>query len=101
MDLLEVRGKSTRRIRKVFILLTKDMTEGINHILSTRINAGVDPQSKFVFARTSGTPQDGCTAMRQITMDCPGLSNPSLIRTRLLRKYLATTTQVCRIVKPK
>ncbi|XP_078312171.1 uncharacterized protein LOC111134313 isoform X1 [Crassostrea virginica] len=94
MELVEVRGKSTRKLRKVFILLTPDMTAGINHLLSTRIYAGVAPNNRYVFSRSTDLPLDGCLAMRQITTDCPGLSSPDLIRTRLIRKYLATSTQI-------
>jgi hypothetical protein len=94
MDLVEVRGKSTRKLRRVFLLLTRDMTAGIQHLLTTRIHAGITPENKYVFGRTSNLPLDGCTAIREITSDCPGLANPNLIRSRTIRKYLATSTQV-------
>ena len=49
----------------------------------------------FLFLRQSDkTPLDGCTAMRKITEECPGLKEPKRIRTREMRRYLATTTQV-------
>ena len=66
IHLIEVRGKSTRGIRRVFILLTPDMVRGIEYILRTRAYAGVNPNSKYVFGRTSASPQDGCAAMRII-----------------------------------
>ena len=94
IHLIEVRGKSTRGIRRVFILLTPDMVRGIEYILRTRAYAGVNPNSKYVFGRTSASPQDGCAAMRAVSKACPGLSNPDLMRTRLLRRYLATSSQV-------
>ncbi|KAJ8317221.1 hypothetical protein KUTeg_005125, partial [Tegillarca granosa] len=94
MQLIEVRGKSTRGLRKVFVLLTLDMVQGICHLLSTRVYAGVDPSNEYVFGRTTPSPLDGCEAMRDITTNCPGLIKPELIRTRLLRKYLATTCQI-------
>lgn len=37
---------------------------------------------------------DGCTAMRMVTNECPGLQEPGRIRTREMRRYLATTAQV-------
>lgn len=92
--MVEVRGKSTRGVRKVFILFTLDMVDGIQHLLRTRIYAGVNPENQFVFGRTGTTPLDGCTAMRDVTDSCPSLIRPELIRSRLLRKYLATTSQV-------
>ena len=94
MELVEVRGKSTRGLRKVFVLFTHDMVAGISHLLATRIYAGVNPNNVYLFGRTSTSPQDGCTAMRMVTEACTGLGDKTLIRTRLLRKYLATTTQV-------
>ncbi|KAJ8315158.1 hypothetical protein KUTeg_007308 [Tegillarca granosa] len=94
MHLVEVRGKSTRGLRKVYILLTPDMVDGINFLLTSRIHAGINPENVYVFGRTTSTPQDGCTAMRMVSEACPGLSNPDLIRTRLLRKYMATTSQI-------
>lgn len=76
------------------MILTADMVKGIKHILMVRARAGVNPQNKYLFGRTTSTPQDGCEAIREVTLQCDGLLNPSLIRTRKLRKYLATTTQV-------
>ncbi|KAL5020636.1 hypothetical protein ScPMuIL_002282 [Solemya velum] len=43
MQLIEVRGKSTRGLRKVFLLLSEDMVEGIQHLLTTRAHAGIPP----------------------------------------------------------
>jgi hypothetical protein len=95
MELVEVRGKSTRGIRKVFIILTPDMVSGINYLLSRRKLVDVSNQNPFLFARRSDiTPLDGCEAMRTITNLCPKLEKPETIRSTKLRKYLATTTQV-------
>ncbi|KAH3716828.1 hypothetical protein DPMN_059557 [Dreissena polymorpha] len=41
MELLEVRGKSTRGLRKVFVILSTDMVEGLSHLLMVRAQAGV------------------------------------------------------------
>jgi hypothetical protein len=94
IQIIEARGKSTRGVRKVFIHLTPDMVNGMEYLLQTKAYAGVKSDNKYVFGRTCATPQDGCTAMREVAKACPGLSNPNLIRTRLLRRYLATSTQV-------
>ncbi|KAH3842867.1 hypothetical protein DPMN_116371 [Dreissena polymorpha] len=40
MELLEVRGKSTRGLRKVFVILSTDMVEGLSHLLMVRAQAG-------------------------------------------------------------
>ena len=96
MDLVEVRGKSTRGIRKVFILLTPDMSEAIEYLLHTRVKVGISTSNPYVFARKgqSQTPIDGCKAMRDVTEGCPGLQLQKTIRSTKLRKYPATTLQV-------
>jgi len=95
MSLVEVRGKSTRRLRKVFILLTPGMREGLAYLISNRENVDIMPNNPFVFARQNTTsPISGCEAMRKVTDECPGLVDPGSIRTRQLRKYFATTLQV-------
>jgi hypothetical protein len=97
MELLEVRGKSTRKLRQVFILLTPSMTAGIKHLLSTRIHAGVASNSKYVFSKKQmNLPLDGDAAIHQVITSCPGLNAPQLIGSRLtfIRKYLATSIQV-------
>ena len=95
MQLIEVRGKSTRKLRKVFILVTDLMQEGLEYLLRTRQKAGIHACNPYLFARISKTtPLDGCTAVREITAMCPGLDNPQTIRSRLLRKYMATNLQV-------
>lgn len=59
------------------------MTNGINHLLATRIHAGVAPTNKYAFSRTTDLPIEGCTAMRQDTSFCPGLTKkvPSNVNT--------------------
>jgi hypothetical protein len=94
MELVEVRGKSTRGLRKVFIILDKDMVEGLQYLLMVRAHSGLDPRNKFLFARTTDKPQDGCEALLIVPQACAGLIYPERIRTTKLRKYLATTTQV-------
>ena len=63
-------------------------------MIETRMYAGIPSSNEYLFARPGGTALDGCKAMRDITSKCPGLESPQLIRTRLLRKYLATTIQL-------
>ena len=95
MKVIEVRGKSTRGLRKVFVILSDSMYKGCLHLLKTRLYIGIPASNKFLFARVEiDTPLDGCEAMRVMTELCEGLEKPGLIRTRLLRKHLATTVQV-------
>lgn len=66
MTVLEVRGKSTRGIRKVYIVLTPDMCDGIEWFLKARKKLGIT--SKYLFSRKKADafPLDGCTAMRNV-----------------------------------
>ncbi|XP_064630705.1 uncharacterized protein LOC135494501 [Lineus longissimus] len=91
MALIEVRGKSTRSLRKVFILLSPDMVEQIEYLIKKRKII-----SPYVFSRPReiNSPTDGCEAIRVVTSKCPMLRNPASIRTRGLRKYMATTAQI-------
>ena len=93
MNLFEVRGKSTRGLCKVFILLTKEITENVQYLVNFFPCHGV--HTEYVVSRRSGTsPLDGCTAMWDITAPCPDFQNPDAIRSTKLCRYLATTTQV-------
>ena len=94
MKVIEVRGKSTRGLRKVFIILSEHMNKACFHLLTTRPYVGIDSSNPYLFARCENSPLDGCQAMRIVSEKCPGLQNPERIRTRLLRKHLATTVQI-------
>ena len=94
MTVVEVRGKSTRGLRKVFVILSESMKKGCLHLINTRLYVG--NKGKYLFARQDSekTPIDGCETMREMSKDCPDLQKPELIRTRLLRKHLATIVQL-------
>ena len=94
MVAIEVRGKSTRGLRKVFVVLSQTMLKLCQHLIERRMYVGIPPSNTYLFTRPSGSILDGCQAMREVTSRCPGLECPELIRTRLLRKYLATTIQL-------
>ncbi len=94
MIAIEVRGKSTRGLRKVFVVLTTAMLRACEHLIRMRMYVGIPPLNPYLFVKPSGSVLDGCRAMRDVTQRCPGLERPDLIRTRLLRKYLATTIQI-------
>ncbi|KAJ8311543.1 hypothetical protein KUTeg_010898 [Tegillarca granosa] len=76
MELVQVQEKSTRKINNVYVLLSNDMITGIEHILATRMHAGVNPKNKYIFARSgsSTSPQDGCAALKRISHDCQELT---------------------------
>ena len=45
--MIEVRGKSTRRVRKVYILITSEMRQALDYVLANR----AQKTSKYVFTR--------------------------------------------------
>ena len=94
MTVIEVRGKSTRGLRKVYVLLTEKMKQGCLHLIDTRLRAGIPSDNPFLFGNSEKGPIDGCQAMRDMSDACPNLKKPHVIRSRLLRRYLATTAQV-------
>lgn len=49
MHLIEVRGKSTRQIRKVYILLDEQMKTAVEKIINSRPDKS--PVTEYVFAR--------------------------------------------------
>ena len=55
MELIEVREQSTRALRKVFVLLSRDMAEGIQHLLTIRARAGMVNQQEPAANGTFGT----------------------------------------------
>ena len=93
---MEVRGKSVRGIRKVFLLLTEAMVSSLQYLLKTRTTAGIVASNPYVFARRhTDTMIDGCTAVRTVVSGIEDkLENPKTLRSRSLRKYLATISQV-------
>jgi len=91
MKLVQISGK---RNRTVPVLLTADVTKGIDCILSNREKVGVEKDNVFVFARTSGLNSvDACECLRRVAANA-GVERPDLIRSTMLRKYIATVSQV-------
>ncbi|KAF6025388.1 hypothetical protein EB796_016279 [Bugula neritina] len=93
MSLVEVRGKSTRGLRKVYILLDELSRKAANTILENRKFS-----SMFVFGRPSSARSlDGTAALAEVIGWCQNLEKPERIRSRGLRKYLATACQVLKL----
>ena len=75
------------------MVLSQSMLRLCQHLIQTCMYVGIPPCNAYLFTRPNGYVLDGCRAMKEITSRCPGLECPELIRTRLLRKYLATKIQ--------
>ncbi|XP_028417721.1 uncharacterized protein LOC114542174 isoform X2 [Dendronephthya gigantea] len=95
LNMVETRGK---RGRKVPIILTPDITKGINLLNSLRSKVGINEENGYVFARVnrdSLEPLRGWDCLRYCATECqPKLKNPDAITSTKLRKYIATITQV-------
>ncbi|XP_028418000.1 uncharacterized protein LOC114542728 [Dendronephthya gigantea] len=95
LNMVETRGK---RGRKVPIILTPEITKGIELLNSLRSKVGVNKENRYVFARVnrdSLEPLRGWDCLRQCALECqPELQNPDVITSTKLRKYIATITQV-------
>ena len=87
------RGK---RGRKVPILLTASLKEGVDLLVNTREEAGINPQNEYVFARAyndSEKPMSAHSCLHHYANDC-GANFPKNLTTTRLRKHIATMTQL-------
>ena len=94
MDLVQVPGKRNRRVP---ILITPEVGTAMQLLVDNRHLCGISPQNKYFFASDS---VDGYLDSWLILHNCAvdaGISNPRLITSRCLRKYVATLAQVLTI----
>ncbi|XP_052806669.1 uncharacterized protein LOC128235921 [Mya arenaria] len=83
---IETRGKKGR---KVAVLLTNDMKENIDYMLSLK-----NENTEFIFqSPNTRFPMRGTAALRKVALEA-GLNNPSSITSTSLRKQLATLSQL-------
>ncbi|CAM4572114.1 unnamed protein product [Leuciscus chuanchicus] len=88
---VEIRGKKGR---KVAVLLSPDMVNALTLLISKRQECGVPQDNTFLFARPSClTSYRGQDCLRIYADEC-GAQNPELLRSTLLRKHVATLSQV-------
>jgi len=93
--MVEIHGK---RGRKVPVILTPEMINGIDLLIKTRETVGIAADNPYVFARPSRQslePMRAWDCLKKLATQCePPLSNPSNITSTKLRKYIATISQV-------
>jgi hypothetical protein len=95
MDMVVSAGKSTKNI-EAFVLLPPDARKAIDLLISTRHLIGIPTTNEFIFARLSAdTPLSGNVELQEVAQSCPDLKFPERITSRVLRKYIATVSQVC------
>ncbi|KAK7491276.1 hypothetical protein BaRGS_00017547, partial [Batillaria attramentaria] len=89
---LEIRGK---RGRTVPLILNSTMQEWLAALFRARQAAGVLESNPFLFARsgTEDTHVRGADLIRKFGNEC-GAKNPNSLRSTLLRKHVATTSQI-------
>lgn len=98
MDIVVNAGKSRKNV-EAFILLPPDASNAIDLLISTRSLVGVSPTNVFVFARLSAdTPLAGHVEMQELAHQCEGIKFPERITSRQLRTYIATVSQVFRLL---
>jgi len=83
---IEIKGK---RGRKVPVLITEDVKNSIELLLSKRPN-----DSKYLFIKNNSTlPIRGCDVLRKFSSAC-GAQHPRYLTSTRLRKHLATMSQI-------
>jgi len=91
MDLVQVPGKRNRRVP---ILITPEIGRAMQLLVNTRAVCGIPPQNKYFFASDSADGHlDSWLVLHNSAVDA-GVSQPRLITSRCLRKYVATLAQV-------
>jgi hypothetical protein len=95
LNMVETRGKHGRTVA---IILTPEITNGINLLNSLRSTVGIHEENPYAFARVNRYSLEhlrGWDSLRYCATKCsPKLQNPDAITSTRLRKYIATITQV-------
>ena len=92
LERIEIRGK---RGRTVPVLLTKEMTQWIDHLLTLRKSASVIPETNKCLFATLGEHAHfrGSDSMRKFAAECKA-KQPHLLTSTKLRKHVASLAQV-------
>lgn len=91
MQLMEICGK---RNQTVPMLLTPDVVDGLDILVSLRHEVGIIHENPYLFPRFGSLKYaDACVSMRSVTQKAC-LQKPELVRSTKLRKYIATVSQV-------
>jgi len=75
---------------------TPDARTAIDLLIETKAAVGVPTTNPYVFARLhTDTPLTKNSELQEIVQQCPGVRCPERISSTLLRRYIATVSQVC------
>jgi len=100
MDMVISAGKSRKNV-DAYILLPPDARHAVDLLIQTRSAVGVPDTNPYVFARLStNTPLSGNAELQEVVRECPGVKCPERITSTLLRRYIATVSQVCNFFAP-
>jgi len=95
MDMVVSAGKSRKNVA-AYILLPPDARSAIDLLIATRAAVRVPDTNPYIFARFhTDTPLSGNCELQEIVQQCPGVTCPERITSTLLRRYIATVSQVC------
>ena len=92
--MIEVCGKSTRKIHIIHLIFLPEVTSTLDLLLRVR-----NKESEFVSSNSASYPMLGCPIFNNFTEECPGLHWPELTSNRSLRKYIASTTQLMNLTE--
>ena len=91
MDLVQIPGK---RNRKVPVLITHDVKEAMDILITNRETVGIPDCNPYCFAsRSNNGFLNGWQAMNLVATEA-GIENPELVTSTKLRKYNATVSQL-------
>ena len=96
---MHVRGKGGRHVP---ILMSADIVQAIDILVSTRSAVGVGAQNLYLFAaptRMSVKPLRGYQCIGNVIKRIPNLVMPERIRSTKLRKYVATVAQLTNLTE--
>ena len=94
MDMVISAGKSRKNV-EAFVLIPPDASAALKVLNANRKKIGIRKENVYLFPRlTADTPICGQAVLREISNSCADLEHPERMRSRGLRKYVATITQV-------
>lgn len=90
MDMVESQGKQNKRIQ---ILLTKEMAAAIDVLIQYRSICGISKENTHVFANQGMGHVNAWQVLQDLAKEAE-CDEPKRLTATLLRKYVATVTQV-------
>ena len=90
MDLVQSQGKQNKKVTTIF---SPEMKAAVQTLIHTRFEYGIHKDNKYMFANLSLGHLDHWQVLQKMAVNA-GCSQPKLVSSTRLRKYLATVCQV-------